>query len=585
LSVALCALLITGCTTGGPQGNGDLAGRQSKASAPPDVGTLTVVTLAENSRASGDLSSAISFYRRAINLDPSYAKAYVGLGETLLAAGAANEAVETFREAHDKWPNDPAILRGLGLALVSVNQPAAAAQILDQSIRIEPSPRAYGALGIAQSLLGNVDAADQAFRQGLVLAPDDLDLLNNFGLALALRGDYEAAIRTLRRVASDAKATARHRLNLALVLGLAGRNEDAAQIARIDLDERSVHSNLAYYTLLRGLSPEARAAAILRPGTPLPANAVAAGNCNDTPCSKPVLADNTVKAAPAMAVESAPLKPLAAAKAAMPASAGVEKPATKVPQATKPSTEDVKRSQAAIPAPVAPPPQSDAPQASPSAEVGKPAPAPATVPSTSTNQDKALPPPAWEAPKPLTQADEAASTTKADTGDVASTQEKKPAPAEKTDAAAAAAAPPPTETAVPAPKASDAAAAPTPLEPSAPMPAASAPAPAPTAPAVAPPNDPVVKASAATVAGAAAKHPTWLQIASFRSEQNAQTARRNMTNADPEFERLFTIRRVDLGTEKGVFYVLRMGPFETADHAHDFCAALRDRKIDCFISR
>src|SRR5215471_9523268 len=117
LSVALCALLLTGCTVGGPQGNGDLAGRQSKASAPPDVTTLTVLTLAERSRASGDLGTAISFYRRAINLDPFLTKAYIGLGETLLAVGSANEAVETFREAHAQWPNDPAILRGLGTAL------------------------------------------------------------------------------------------------------------------------------------------------------------------------------------------------------------------------------------------------------------------------------------------------------------------------------------------------------------------------------------------------------------------------------------------------------------------------------------
>src|SRR5579862_614305 len=104
LSVALCALLLTGCTVGGPQGNGDLAGRQSKATVPPDAATVTVLTLAERSRAAGDLPSAISFYRRAINLDPNLPKAYVGLGETLLAAGVANEAVDTFRSAHDMWP-------------------------------------------------------------------------------------------------------------------------------------------------------------------------------------------------------------------------------------------------------------------------------------------------------------------------------------------------------------------------------------------------------------------------------------------------------------------------------------------------
>jgi Flp pilus assembly protein TadD len=68
----------------------------------------------------------------------------------------------------------------------------------------------------------------------------------------------------MRSVASAPGATAQHRLNLALVLGLAGRLDESAQVARLDLDERSVQSNLAYYAELRGLPPQQRAEALLR---------------------------------------------------------------------------------------------------------------------------------------------------------------------------------------------------------------------------------------------------------------------------------------------------------------------------------
>src|SRR5579862_7491890 len=279
LHVALCALLLTGCTIGGPEGAGDLAGRQTPAALPSDTATATVLSIAERVRATGDYGTAISFYRRAIDMDSHSVSAYIGLGETLVAAGYPNEAAEAFRAAQSelqyeqaspaRTAHEVAATRGLGLTLIALNQPAAAIEMLNKANAKSPSARVYGAIGIAEDLLGDADAADKAYKQGLVLAPDDLDLQNNYGLSQALHGDFNGAVSTLRRVASDSKATKRHRLNLAMVLGLAGRNDDAAQVARIDLDERSVHSNLAYYAELRALSVKARAAAILNPSTPI----------------------------------------------------------------------------------------------------------------------------------------------------------------------------------------------------------------------------------------------------------------------------------------------------------------------------
>lgn len=90
LRVALCALLLAGCTTGGPQGVGDRAGRQDPATVASDVSSSAVLRIADSLRASGDLSTAISFYRRAIQIDPNQVKPYIGLGETLLAAGSGS---------------------------------------------------------------------------------------------------------------------------------------------------------------------------------------------------------------------------------------------------------------------------------------------------------------------------------------------------------------------------------------------------------------------------------------------------------------------------------------------------------------
>jgi Flp pilus assembly protein TadD len=123
-------------------------------------------------------------------------------------------------------------------------------------------PKLYNSLGLAHDLAGRHDLAQAAYRKGLAVAPGDLALRNNLGLSQALAEDFPAAINTLSTLAAMPAATARHRQNLALVYGLAHENAKAAAVARTDLDEASVKNNLAYYAMLRGLSPEARTAAI-----------------------------------------------------------------------------------------------------------------------------------------------------------------------------------------------------------------------------------------------------------------------------------------------------------------------------------
>lgn len=290
---ALCtlALALGGCGAfDGPQGAGDIAGRQSPGSIPANITSATLIDIAERTRSAGDIGSAISFYRRALALEPNNMKTLIGLGDTLNMAGAPNEAADVFRQALATAPKDPGALRGLGSTLIALNDPAAAAELFKTAIAGAPDARSYDGLGIAEDLLGDYKAATDAYEKALALAPHDLTIQNNLGLSQALSEDYVSAVETLHKVASDAAAGPRHRLNLALVLGLAGRIEEAAQVARIDLDERAVRSNVAYYMHLRALPASLRAQAILTPGTRLSAQAKApAATCDRPSCTKPVI--------------------------------------------------------------------------------------------------------------------------------------------------------------------------------------------------------------------------------------------------------------------------------------------------------
>ena len=335
LSTALCALVLAGCADQ-PGETVEVAGRQAAGATPPGATEAAVLKVAAQVRAAGDLGSAIGFYRRAHEMNPSDAQALVELGDTLNLAGAPNEAVDAYRKALELYPDHPEALRGLGVTMVALNQPASAVDVLQHSLKLAPDPRTYDGLAVAKDLLGDHKAAEDAYHDGLTLAPGDLNLRNNLGLSQAIAGQYDAAVETLRGVATDPAAGARHRLNLALALGLAGRTDEAARVARIDLDDRSVRSNLAYYAELRGLSPIARAQAIFRPdATPNIASRTQgpAASCDTPPCgtaqpekqsavpadSKPAV-EKKIAAAPAPAEKStamaaAPKSPPATAAA------------------------------------------------------------------------------------------------------------------------------------------------------------------------------------------------------------------------------------------------------------------------------
>jgi Flp pilus assembly protein TadD len=242
---------------------------------PPAMGkdmTAKVATdIADHERADGDPAGAIGFYRQALATNPNQPKVEVSLGMTLLQAGSPNDAAETFRKVISRFPQDAGALTGLGMALVQLNQPAAALDPLRKGLAITPDARGYRALGVAENLLGQNQLAEADYTRGLALAPGDPGLSNNLGLSMALSGNFNGAIAVLRTASTGPNATARTRQNLALALGLAGRTADAEQVARMDLDEQSVQSNLAYYAVLRGMSPKERTDALLRPGAQAPA--------------------------------------------------------------------------------------------------------------------------------------------------------------------------------------------------------------------------------------------------------------------------------------------------------------------------
>ena len=234
----------------------------------------SLMRVATNARDAGDPRAAIPLYQKAARLAPASPAPLIALGQTLNELAAYEEAADAWTDALFLAPNNATALTGYGVTLTGLNQPQLARARYESALAVLADPELPVAsdfdertlrngLGVVYDMIGEPGLAQASYRAGLSLAPNDLGLANNLGLSLALSGQYDEAITVLERAAEHPRAGAKHRLNLALAFGLAGRTDDAARVARLDLDEQLVVQNLSYYHVIRGLADHAeRVAAV-----------------------------------------------------------------------------------------------------------------------------------------------------------------------------------------------------------------------------------------------------------------------------------------------------------------------------------
>jgi Flp pilus assembly protein TadD len=108
--------------------------------------------------------------------------------------------------------------------------------------------KVFSAMGSALDQQSKYAEARDYYQRALKIAPGNVAVMNNLGMSYALEGNLKQAEKTLRE-ASDlpaGKNEPRVRQNLALVVGLQGRFDEARQIASTDLPPDQVEANMAY---------------------------------------------------------------------------------------------------------------------------------------------------------------------------------------------------------------------------------------------------------------------------------------------------------------------------------------------------
>ena len=198
-----------------------------------------------------ELFAQAAFWSREYELNPGDLESAIKLSAAVRKLGNANRAVEIAQTTRALYPRDPYLTAEYAAALIASERAFDAMAPLDEALRYTPGfARLWSLKGAALDQQENYDLARKHYARALEITPNDPNIMANVGLSFALAGDVQTAEGWLRRAVATPGASQSVRQNLALVLELQGKTDEAEKYMG-----RSAQANLRKAPPLRQAPP------------------------------------------------------------------------------------------------------------------------------------------------------------------------------------------------------------------------------------------------------------------------------------------------------------------------------------------
>ncbi|MEP7030543.1 MAG: tetratricopeptide repeat protein [Pseudolabrys sp.] len=225
----MLALPLAACKT---TGSGDTTGSIGGSNTP---------------RSEGEWRQSLEVWGQRYRDDNTDVPAALNYARALRATEQRSQAVAVLEQATIRNPGNMALLGAYGRALADAGDLNQALDVLGRAHTPDnPDWRILNAQGAVLDQMGRHAEAQRHYSAALKIVPDDPSVLSNLGLSYALMKDLKHAEVTLRRAMAQPNPGPKVRQNLALVVGLRGRFDDAERIARADLPENEAAANVQY---------------------------------------------------------------------------------------------------------------------------------------------------------------------------------------------------------------------------------------------------------------------------------------------------------------------------------------------------
>lgn len=233
LAAMTASLLLGACAQGGAEDAGlfaalmpdspQQAAREAAPTEPREAAEYWSRIYAQNPK---DLEAAI-FYARNLKLIDQKRQALAVLQQASLIHGANRDLAADY-----------------GRLALELDQVSVAKKLLELADDpANPDWRIVLARGTALAKEGRYRDAIGFYERAQALNPEHPSVLNNLALAYTMSGEPERGEQLLRQASATGAENAKVRQNLALVLGLQGKYDEATRVASVDLTSEDAQAN------------------------------------------------------------------------------------------------------------------------------------------------------------------------------------------------------------------------------------------------------------------------------------------------------------------------------------------------------
>lgn len=256
LIVLPMALLLSACVENNMNtpttANRDAPALETASKASPEL--LSKLASGRNALAVGAYSEGHDAYLAAVRISAGDPRAVIGLPESHLALGQAEQAVQLLRpmQAKPQVVSAARLDQAKGIAALRLKKPDEARKLLERSVDADPSHwRAWIALGRVHLEAGRKSDATAAFLMAEKAAPGTASAHNDLGMAYLRLEKTDAAITHFQRALQISPGHRIAQANLRIVKAMKGDFRGA--MAGVEpADSPNVFNNIGYVAILNG---------------------------------------------------------------------------------------------------------------------------------------------------------------------------------------------------------------------------------------------------------------------------------------------------------------------------------------------
>ena len=156
---------------------------------------------------SDQLDGAISWYTKAIQIDPDFTEAYYNLGVALQLSNRWDEAISSYQAVIELKPDHRDAYHNLGNAYKEAGKSANAMECYQKALDLDPAfANAHNSVGTLLQEKGEIDKAIESYKKATEYNADFHEAYFNIGTALQEKGHIDEAIKYYQdalRIKSD----------------------------------------------------------------------------------------------------------------------------------------------------------------------------------------------------------------------------------------------------------------------------------------------------------------------------------------------------------------------------------------------